>query len=289
MLHLPEASTVVKEITQGMLSRYLCAPWANLSDWQYPPGLLRVLRDCWGLHGEVLPVLLRFLGSWEWHQAVAVYCEEPCSAAENLSSSPLAQSKEKQCSDCTVQCSSTSRPGSHCWGRNSPMYVCGLGVNCCSLPSRFASCSLLLAQAMVSGFVILSLGVGRASGRRALWRLRAVSFSVCWKLAVGKGSRCLLVLTVLAAGFDSGSTACFSGSDPAFSLSVSVVFVFLPLLGLAHKQWVLHAGQAGHPCRCVGGKYSKPRRGNSDSDTQLRALHLKSLGTGTSKCGCLGH
>lgn len=93
-------------------------------------------------------------------------------------------------------------------------------------------------------------------------------------MAVGKGSRLLLVRTVPAAGFNSHSVACFYGSAPASPLSISVVFVVLPLLVLEHKLWVLHAGQAGHPCTCVWGKYSKPRRDSSNSDTQLRALRL---------------
>lgn len=75
---------------------------------------------------------------------------------------------------------------------------------------------------------------------------------MCW-VAVGKGSCCFLVHTALAAGFYSHSVACFYDSAPAFPLSVSAVFVFIPMLALEHKLWALHAGQAEHPCGCFWG------------------------------------
>lgn len=149
--------------------------------------------------------------------------------------------------------SSTSRPLSNRRGRNKPVciwlwYQLLLTV----IIFFFLSCSLVLAQVFVGGFVILPPHAGRASGVRAFWRQRAVSFSVCW-VAVGKGLCCFLVHTVLAAGFYSHSVACFYDSAPAFPLSVSAVFVFIPLLALEHKLWALHAGQAEHPCGCFWG------------------------------------
>lgn len=138
--------------------------------------------------------------------------------------------------------SGTSRPLSNCQRRNKATYVHTALVATAARCRRF----LLLPTCPCSNrrWICHSPSVqgGRVEAVRG--ELQCVqqekAHGVCWFIQCWHPALIRILWPVY-------------GSAPAFPSSVSVVFVFTPLLGLEHKPWALRAGQAGHPCRSFWG------------------------------------